>query len=90
MLLCGCLIEQRSLRGEFHVDGLAVGFVGLFEVWAVTFGGIAVAGALRLAALHHPLQDGSLEKIIQMLEFLLRLAESLGRDGEGRQSSGFA
>ena len=67
------------MRAELNIDGLAIGLVGPFEVWAVASGGIAVAGALRLAALHHPLQDGSLEKVIQLLEFLLGLAESLGR-----------
>ena len=73
------------LAAELHVDRLAIGLVGPFEVGAVTFGGVAVAGALGMAALHHPLQDGSLEKVIQMLELLPGLAESLGRDGEGRQ-----
>jgi hypothetical protein len=90
VLLCGGLIERRSLRAELHIDGLAVGLVGPFEVRAVTSGGIAVAGALRLAALHHPLQDGSLEKVIQSLEFLLGLAEWLGRGQEGWESGGFA
>ena len=83
MLLSGGLIQWRGLRAEFDIDGLALGLVGQLEIRAVTFGGIAVAGALRLAALHHPLQDGSLQEIIQLLEFSLDLAESLGRGADG-------
>jgi hypothetical protein len=43
----------------------------------VTLGRIAVAGAIRLAAFHHSLQDGSLQEIVQLVEFLLGLAEAL-------------
>src|ERR1019366_8544684 len=50
---------------------------GPFEIRAVAFGGIVVAGALLLAALHHPLQDGSLQEIIRLLDFPLGLAEPL-------------
>lgn len=83
MLLGGGLIQRRRLRAELDVDGLALGLVGQLEIRAVTLGGIAVAGALRLAALHHPLQDGSLQEIIQLLEFSLDLAESLGSGAKG-------
>lgn len=43
----GGFIERRRFRGEFHVDGLSVGLVSPFEVGAVAFGRIAMAGALR-------------------------------------------
>ena len=69
------------MRAELNIDGLAIGLVGPFEVWAVASGGIAVAGALRLAALHHSLQDGPLQEIVQLVEFLPGLAEA----GRGRQ-----
>jgi hypothetical protein len=44
----------------------------------VTLSGIAVAGTLRLAALHHSFRDGPLEEIIQLAEFFPGLEEGLG------------
>ena len=44
-----------------------------------------MAGALGLAALHHSLQDGPLQEIVQLVEFLPGLAEAwVGVAGEGR------
>ena len=83
VLFGGGLVERGCVGAEPDVDGLALGFVGPFEVRAVTFGGIVVAGALRLAALHHPLQDGSLQEIVQLPELSLRLPEGLGGSAEG-------
>src|ERR1035438_9785134 len=71
----GGLIERRCLGAEFDVDGLACSLIGPFEVRAVARGRIAVAGALWPAALHHPLQDGPLQKIVQLVEFLPGLLE---------------
>src|ERR1039458_9212581 len=76
VLFGGGLIERGGLRAELHVDRLALDFVGPFEVRAVTPGRIAVAGALRLAVLHHALQDGPLQEIVQLLEFLPDLMEA--------------
>ena len=54
----------------------------------MTLGRVAVAGAPRLAALHHPLQDGPLQKEVQLVEFLPDLVEALGRGaGKGRAGS---
>src|ERR1039458_4975631 len=64
VLLGSGSVERCGLRAELDVDGLAFGLVGPFEIRAVAFGGIVVAGALLLAALHHPLQDGSLQEIM--------------------------
>lgn len=41
-------------------------------------GGVAVAGTLRLATHHHSFQDGPLQEIVKLLEFLACLAEALG------------
>jgi len=76
MLFGGGLIERGGLRAEFHVDCLAPDLLGPFEVRAVPLGRIAVAGALRLATLHHALQDGPLQEIVQLLEILPDLAEA--------------
>ena len=78
LLLGGGFIEQRRFRGELYVDGLAVGLVRPFEVGAVAFGWIVVAGALRSSALHHPLQDGAFQKVLELEEFPPGLAEALG------------
>ena len=72
------LIDGRSLGAEFDVDGLARSLIGPFEVRSVALRRIAVAGALRLAALHHPLQDGALQEIVELEEFLPGQAEALG------------
>jgi hypothetical protein len=84
------LVEWRSLGAELDVDGFAFGLIGPFEIRAVTFGGIAVASALRLTALHHSFQDGSLQKEIQLLEFSLNVVELLRGGAEGRRSGCFA
>ena len=85
MLFGGGLIERRGLRAELHVDGFALDLVGPFEVRAMTLGRIPVAGAGGLATLHHSLQDGALEEIPQLVEFLTSLAEAwVGGAGEGR------
>ena len=79
------LIEGRCLRAEFDVDGLAGGLIGPFEIRSVALGRVAVADALRLAALHHPLQNGALQETVELLEFLPGQAEALsgleGRSG---------
>ena len=77
MLFGGGLVEGRALRTELHVDGFTFDLIGPYEIGAVAFGGIAVAGALRPSALHHSLQDRSLQKIVELLEFLQGLAETL-------------
>src|ERR1017187_2199266 len=85
VLFGGGLIERGGLRAGLDGDRLAVELVGPLEVGAVTLGRVAVAGAPRLAALHHPLQDGPLQKEVQLAEFLPDLAEALGRGaGKGR------
>jgi hypothetical protein len=89
VLFGGGLVEGRGLRAELHVDGLAVDLVGPFEIRAMPFGGIAVAGALRPSALHHALQDGSLQKAVELLEFFLQgLAEALCWWAVGRAARG--
>src|SRR4029077_11968365 len=76
-----------GLRAEFHVDGFALDLVGPFEVRAMTLRRIPVAGAVGLAALHHSLQDGALQEIPQLVEFLTSLAEAwVG--GAGKDRSG--
>ena len=81
----GGLVERRGLRAELHVDRLAVDLIGPFEVRAVTQGGVPVAGAVRVAALHHPFQDGAFQEIPQLVEFPASLAEArIGGGGEGR------
>ena len=51
----------------------------------MTLGGIPVAGAVGVAALHQSLQDGPLQEIPQLVEFLTSLAEAwVGGAGEGR------
>ena len=72
------------MGAEFDVDGLARNLIGPFEVRAVTLGGVAVAGALRFAALHHPLQDGALQEKVELVEFLPGQAEALDCGLEGR------
>ena len=67
------------MRAELHVDGLAVDLVGPLEVRAVTLGRIAVSGALRVAALHHSLQDGTLQEIVQFAEVFAEPGGSVGR-----------
>jgi len=78
LLFGGGFIKRRRFRGELNVDGLAVDLVRPFEVRAVAFGRIVVAGALRSAALHHPLQDGSFQEVLELEEFPPGLAEALG------------
>ena len=52
-------------------------------------GGIAVAGAVGVAALHHAFGDGSFEEILQVEELLARLAEArVGGGGEERTGCG--
>jgi len=85
VLFRGGQIERGGLRAEPQVDSLAVDFVGPFEVRAMALGGIAMAGAVGLAALHHSLQYGPLEKIPQLVKFLTSLSEArVGGAGEGR------
>jgi hypothetical protein len=66
------------LGAEFDADGLARNLIAPFKVGSVTLGGVAVAGALWLAALHHPLQDGALQEIVELEKFLPGQAEALG------------
>jgi hypothetical protein len=83
-MLPGCrLVEWSGLWGELDVDGLAVDLIGPFEIGAMPFGRIAMAGALRPAALHHPFQDGSLQEEFQLEEFPLSDVEAL-RGGSER------
>ena len=85
MLFGRGLIERRGLLAELHVDGFAVDLVGPFKIRAMTLGGIPVAGAVGLAALHHSLQDGPLQEIPQLVELLTGLAEAwVGGAEEGR------
>ena len=65
------------MRAELHVDGLALDLIGPFEIRAVTFGRVAAAGTLRPAALHQAFQNGSLQEVVELLEFLPGLAETL-------------
>jgi hypothetical protein len=52
-------------------------------------GGIAVAGAVGVAALHHAFGDGPFEEILQVEELLARLAEArVGMGGEERTGGG--
>jgi hypothetical protein len=39
-------------------------------------GGVSAAGALGLAAFHHPFQDRSLREVFQALEFALEFLEA--------------
>lgn len=84
MLPGGRLIEGRCLGAEFDVDGFAGHLIGPLEVGAVTLGGIAVAGTLRPAAFHHPLQNRSLQEIFESVELLAGLTETLVGFAEGR------
>jgi hypothetical protein len=52
-------------------------------------GGIAVAGAVGVAALDHAFGDGPFEEILQVEELLTRLAEArVGIGGEERTGRG--
>jgi hypothetical protein len=44
----------------------------------MAFGGIRMAGAARLAALHPPLQNGSLAEVLQSLQLLSEFPELPG------------
>lgn len=89
LLLCGGFIERRRFGGELHVDGRAVGLISPFEVRAVAFGWIVVAGALRPAALHRPLQDGAFQKVLKLEKFPPGLAEALGLGAENNGAGRF-
>ncbi len=78
------MIERRCLGAEFDVDGLARDFIGPLEIRAVPLRRITVAGARWFAALHHSLQDGALQEIVQLVEFLSGLEEALVGGAEGR------
>ena len=88
MLFGGGLIEWRGLGAELHVDGFALDLVGPFEIRAMTMGSIPLAGAVGVTALHHSFQDGPLQEIPQLVEFLPSLAEArVWVAGEDRSSS---
>ena len=82
------MIERRGLGAELDVDGLSLDLVGPFEIRAMTMGSIPMAGAIGMAALHHALQNGPLQEIPQLVEFLASLAEAwIGVAGEERRNS---
>jgi hypothetical protein len=59
------------------MDGLAVEFVGPLPVRTMALGGVCMAGATGLSALHLSFQYGSLAKILQVLQLLLPMQEAL-------------
>ena len=77
MLFGSGLIDRRGLGTELYVDGLAVDLVGPFEVRTMTLGGMAMAGATRLAALHHSLQHRSLAEALQLFDAPFEFMEAL-------------
>jgi hypothetical protein len=87
--LGGGLVQGCGFRAELYVDRLAVDLIGPFEVGAVTFRRIAMAGAPGLAALHHPFGDGALQKVIQLQKLPLELLEALGVGAPGHGWRGF-
>src|ERR1035437_1679376 len=88
VLFGGGLIERRGLGAELDVDGLSLELVGPFEIGAMTARSIPLASAVGMAALHHALQDGPLQEVLQLVEFLASLAEAwVGVAGEERSNS---
>lgn len=66
MLPRGRFENRAGFGSELYIDSFAFGFVGPVPVRAMAFGGVCVAGATGLAALHPPFQDGSLAKVLDI------------------------
>ena len=77
MLKCGCSIQRCHFRVEFEVNRLVVHFVGALEVGPVAASGIAVTGALLVAALHHSFEHGSFTEIVELHDLLFEGFEAV-------------
>jgi hypothetical protein len=65
----GSAKNGHHVASEFHIDGFAFGLIRQLEVRSVAFGGVMLAGAAGLAALHHALKKRPFAEVLQFLKF---------------------
>ena len=67
--MSGSAKNGHHVASEFHIDSFAFGLIRPLEVRSVAFGGVMLAGAAGLAALHNALKNRPFAEVLQFLKF---------------------